>query len=1211
MDSKIVKRKHKTLSLPEKWEIIQRYDRGETPTHISSIYGIARPTVYDIMKSREKIEHFVKSTDDITRRKTLKSSEYPQVEEALYAWFKQESNRHAPISGNILKEKAHFFYREITTKEDFRASGGWFENFKKRHGIRFLGGEKLSADDSEMSKFIKNFNAKITELGLTPEQVYNADETDLNWRQLPTSTFASINEQNISVRKLPKERLTLMVCANSAGSHMLKLLAVAKNKHSMAFKNIKMESLPVVYKNQRQALLTREIFRDWFFNHFVPEVELHLKVNKLPLKALLLLDNAPAHSDLEELRVKTAEGYIEVMYLPKNSTGLIQPMDQNVIKTLKAHYKKRLIMDAVCQPESKTNSFLKTCHIKGAILNAAYAWKQVKPRTLITSWKNIWPENPFLQKHSGENDATQDYNDVVDDTLTLCEESNIPQEASEDLRRWVIDDNLGSELTDEEIIQEVTSGEKVEKIEEAAEAKYTISSNEDLVAADTDLLTTKNISPDIDMAACDPRMFQFHGNLPPNMMPNINQMRYSTQTSNPGLGQPVQGNTPRQNGQPPSDQKVSAGPGWENIYRTAQNICFPETKVACGNIVGDYLEDLARGIGCPVEYVLVPLLPCIGGLLGTNTTIKVHKAWTEPPVVWSMVGAGGGTRRSAVIRQLLGPILELQAQKETQERQLGNQHSNERCEKTSTEQRRALYSGSRVTQAALTEVLNRNDGHAFSLTENLEHFQDMLMQQPTGSSRLVSDMEDLYEGLPQVAIEDGRVSKLLGSNFCYGGFARPEYLVTTMLKSPSWLSARLLLSCPQSDDMKGVFGEPTDLETSDLESIYSALFDYHQVKRQYTFHSEALRNLSQFFEEEWSTVLNQLDQNEHEGIIGKSMGQIVRLCGILKAFENAILCARAKEEEKEDFEWDWTIGADIVKCGIALGKYFIEEKLAMTFMVSTGFFNHSSDMDSSMNGTNESATTLPQTAIQENHFKPSLFPNIHPSTSAISDSGPLNTDSGSPRQGLQTRSSSFSLAKQPGDVDFSNLPHALTTAEEDVSEMMQAVDFVHLNKTQFVAVHGRRIKRLLECYDDGHGVSATTAAQKSITPPVRIEGTNNRHPAWASALFFQKVADLELGIAEQGRHPTNRKICWRFKRKPISQLQEKDFQLLQYLRVEMDKYSQFGSASFNPSVMVNSGLLTLPKNSSPNSQTPGISSPRMDDDSNSQNSTINIKNEIY
>ncbi|XP_055869399.1 uncharacterized protein LOC129923247 [Biomphalaria glabrata] len=199
---------------------------------------------------------------------------------------------------------------------------------------------------------------------------------------------------------------------------------------------------------------------------------------------------------------------------------------------------------------------------------------------------------------------------------------------------------------------------------------------------------------EIDKAVRESKKFPLQSCWPThsNMMSNEGQLQHSTQTSNLGMAQPVQCKINKQNG---SDQKVSTGPGWENIYRTAQNICFPETKVACGNIVGDYLEDLARGIGCPVEYVLVPLLPCIGGLLGTKTSIRVHKAWTEPPVVWSMVGAGGGTRRSAVIRQLLGPILELQAQKETQERQLGNQHSNERCEKTSTAsgENRTLFSG--------------------------------------------------------------------------------------------------------------------------------------------------------------------------------------------------------------------------------------------------------------------------------------------------------------------------------------------------------------------------------------------------------------------------------------------------------------------------------------------------------------------------------------
>ena len=55
------------------------------------------------------------------KRRTLKMSERPQVEEALYSWFKQQRKRHAPISGDVLKEKAKFFYREIIKKDDFRA----------------------------------------------------------------------------------------------------------------------------------------------------------------------------------------------------------------------------------------------------------------------------------------------------------------------------------------------------------------------------------------------------------------------------------------------------------------------------------------------------------------------------------------------------------------------------------------------------------------------------------------------------------------------------------------------------------------------------------------------------------------------------------------------------------------------------------------------------------------------------------------------------------------------------------------------------------------------------------------------------------------------------------------------------------------------------------------------------------------------------------
>ncbi|GFO27971.1 hypothetical protein PoB_005447600 [Plakobranchus ocellatus] len=487
-------------------------------------------------------------------------------------------------------------------------------------------------------------------------------------------------------------------------------------------------------------------------------------------------------------------------------------------------------------------------------------------------------------------------------------------------------------------------------------------------------------------------------------------------------------------------------------------------------------------------------------------------------------------------------------------------------------------------------------------------------------------------------------------------------MVALMLKYPGWLSSRLLISCPQSDRMKTVFGqvdEKTDLP--ELAELYSILLEQHSHKNnKYTFSHDAVQDLNIFFDEEWSKVFNQLDQNEHEGIIVKSMGQIVRLCGILKALENSIIAAYAANNGESN-NWDWVIGPETVRNGVTLGKYFLEQKLAMTFMVSTGFFNQSENsQNSSMNGRNsndnsegddsEKLTILPHTATPDNidniSFPPSQGPvdggipvghsssppnssssfcltpsSLHRSNSRSQEGNHSQLSYSSPMTG----DSPFGLPKQTGNVDFSTLPVTMTTAEEDVSEMMQAVDFVHFSKTQFVAIHGRRIKRLMECYDDGHGVSATTAAQKSITPPVHIEGTNNRHPAWASALFFQKVAELGLGSAEQNRHPTNKKVCWRFKRKPLNQLSDQDFKLLQYLRVEMDKYTQFGSGPFNPSDMVNSGLLTLPPSSSPgeplqlaaltaasNAATEGMDDSSSESNANSKERFgVNIKSEIY
>jgi len=183
------KRKHVTLTLKDKGEILSKIDSGAKVNQLMEEYGIGRSTIYDITKNRQKIEDFLKTAlTGPGKRQTLREGENVEVEEAVYTWFLQERNRrNAPLSAAILQEKARYFYQKITGKSDFRASEGWFCRFKERHGIRLkkISGEKISADEAAIEPFKNMFSEMVATEGLTPDQIYYADESGLIWKGLP------------------------------------------------------------------------------------------------------------------------------------------------------------------------------------------------------------------------------------------------------------------------------------------------------------------------------------------------------------------------------------------------------------------------------------------------------------------------------------------------------------------------------------------------------------------------------------------------------------------------------------------------------------------------------------------------------------------------------------------------------------------------------------------------------------------------------------------------------------------------------------------------------------------------------------------------------------------------------------------------------------------------------------------------------------------
>lgn len=182
METTSVKRKRNVLTIEQKLEILNKREKGESVASLSRIYEVGKQTIRDTIKN--KVE--------------LKGSTFQQLDEALSKWFLLKRSEGVPISGPMCAKQAEIFHKRLKIKEPFNASSGWLHRFKKRRGIRELTiqGEKLSGDGEAMVEFCYELETIITENNLQPSQIYNADETGLYWRAIPTKTLAASNERS-------------------------------------------------------------------------------------------------------------------------------------------------------------------------------------------------------------------------------------------------------------------------------------------------------------------------------------------------------------------------------------------------------------------------------------------------------------------------------------------------------------------------------------------------------------------------------------------------------------------------------------------------------------------------------------------------------------------------------------------------------------------------------------------------------------------------------------------------------------------------------------------------------------------------------------------------------------------------------------------------------------------------------------------------------
>ena len=314
-------RTHQTLEF--KYRCILEVEAGSKNKVVQEKYDVKPSTLSTWLKQRAAIKREYEAGKVNTKTMTLKAPKFPKTEAALVSWLQEAYGADLDTSGPIIKLKAAEFARKVG-ELGFCASNGWFERFNKRNEVVFKRkcGEGNAVDPNTVDNYRSTAGVTLPQR-YSPEDIYNCDEAALVWQAQSGKTF-TFKSNKAKGKKKPKQRVTMLVCANMTGTDKKKLMVIGKARTPRAFRG-REKRVPVEWRWNDNAWMTSEFFTEWL-------IKWNRKLSMKGRKIALILDNATCHPKLELSN-------IELEFLPANTTSHLQPLDQGIIANIKVKYR--------------------------------------------------------------------------------------------------------------------------------------------------------------------------------------------------------------------------------------------------------------------------------------------------------------------------------------------------------------------------------------------------------------------------------------------------------------------------------------------------------------------------------------------------------------------------------------------------------------------------------------------------------------------------------------------------------------------------------------------------------------------------------------------------------------------------------------------------------------------------------------------------------
>ena len=250
-----------------------------------------------------------------------------------------------PCDRRDLKDIVSSFAKSVGRQVPWETAPGndWIRGFEKRWSdelgcrkpelLTKARAEGLSAE--VVSRFFEMYTELVQDNNLTPDRIFNLDETGLATDARAEKVFVSKTDRNAYLRAATCGKVTYSVlfCASASGVFMPPF-TVYKGLH--LYESWTNGGPPgAVYGVTKSGWMEDSVFEHWFMKVFLAQVK------ELTKPVLLIFDGHGSHLTYDTVH-QAMENDVIILCLPPNTSHALQPLDVGLFKPLKTQWRQIL-----------------------------------------------------------------------------------------------------------------------------------------------------------------------------------------------------------------------------------------------------------------------------------------------------------------------------------------------------------------------------------------------------------------------------------------------------------------------------------------------------------------------------------------------------------------------------------------------------------------------------------------------------------------------------------------------------------------------------------------------------------------------------------------------------------------------------------------------------------------------------------------------------